>query len=637
MTGRRHSPRALAAIVPLFVVALGTAPLVSQRASARSIVAMAGAKGECDVDRTTVGVGDVVEYSITVTTDGSHSPARSPSPGNVDGFDPLGSFSSTRQSINAANGSVVVTTTITVTYRLLAKSLGAHVLGPGRMFVDGSQVGTGTVVVTVVPKGKAPPAPKKGSGSPFPDPFFNDPFFGNPAPDDLFPQPEPENEPPSDPMARVDALPTDPKERNVFVRIVPDIGNPIVGEQVTVKMFVYARRRPRISVKRPPGFADFVTVDLGQLDHDWHSLTIEGENWSYANIGAYAIFPLKTGSLDASPAEIEWQDVFSSGGAHDASSNEMRLESIEPPVDGRPKGYVLGDVASDLELSAEVAPRDVVDGHALLTLRMKGAGRLDPLRPILPTPENVKWTPTGDESRQTIDFATIRGVRKTTFDVAFDREQPFDLGDVHVDVWDAKKKKYVVVRAPLGRVRVVHSASAASSTSASPLSELPAPRDDVGESGMGSSLVDRGWTWGVVGGAPIAVVVVQGIGAVIARAKKRAGQKDDDPATRARDALDDARTALKKGEREHAAGAMTRALDRALEAATAIRARSLTKSELRDAIERAKLPESTASRVLSLLASLEDARFAGKDPPAITDVEMTVERLVDIPRRKETV
>jgi hypothetical protein len=612
-----------AAIVPWIAV---VGPSGGRRVAAHATgpVAVAGSKGSCEVDRTTVGLGDVVSYSITVTSDGDHPPARSPSPGNVDGFDPIGSSTSTHQSINAYGGNLQVTTSVTVTYRLEAHSMGAHVLGPGRMFVDGSPVPTGTCVVSVVAAGKAPPAPKKNP-SPFPDPFMDDPFFGG-GQQDVAPFPE-QNTPPADPMAQVDQLPTDPTERNLFVRIVPDVRNPVVGQQVTVKMFVYARRHPRISIKRPPGFADFVTVDLGQLDHDWHPLTLEGESWSYANIGAYAVFPLKTGSLDATPAEVEWQDVFSQAGPHDQESNTLRLEAVEPPIDGRPAGYVIGDVASGLELTAEIAPREVVDGHALLTVRMKGAGRLDPLRPILPTPDGVKWTPTGDDARQSIDFATVRGARKTTWDVAFDRAEAFDLGEVRVDVWDPIRKQYVAARAPLGRVRVTQAATASSVASATPLAQLPQPREDVGEAGTGSSLVDHVWMWGIVGGAPLAVVLAQGVGLVVSRAKKRAAARKDSPASQAQQALTEARAATKSGDVERACGAMTRALDRALESATGVRARGLTDQELRVAIEESKLSVDLSSRLPKLFAALQDARFAGTSAPSVDEVATTVDAL----------
>ena len=619
------------ALVPLLAIA---SPLGVRRGVAAphgGAVAISGAKGECDVDRSTVGLGDVVTYSITVTTDGGHSPARSPGPGNVDGFDAIGSSTSTHQSINAFGGNLQVTTSVTVTYRLQARALGTHVLGPGRMFVDGSQVPTGTCVVTVVPAGKAPPAPKTNN-SPFPDPFFDDPFFGQ-GQQDVEPFPEP-NQPPADPMAQVDQMPTEPSERNLFVRIVPDVRNPVVGQQVTVKMFVYARRHPRISVKRPPGFADFVTVDLGQLDHDWHPLTLEGEPWSYANIGAYAVFPLKTGSLDATPAEIEWQDVFSSGGPRDQDSNSLRLESIEPPTEGRPAGYVLGDVASGLELTAEIAPRDVVDGHALLTLRMKGAGRLDSLRPILPTPDGVKWTPTGDDARQSLDGATVRGARKATWDVAFDRQGTFDFDEVHVDVWDPTKRQYVVARVSLGEVRVAQPATAASAASSTPLAQLPQPREDVGETGTGSSLVDHVWTWSLVGGAPLAVVLVQGVGVLVSRAKRRASEKKDSPASQAQEALSEARAASKAGEGERACGAMTRALDRALEAATGVRARGLTGAELKSAIDEAKLPSDLSARVRTLLSALQDARVAGGKAPTIDEVSSAVDALERVTRER---
>ena len=621
MTARRARGMAAAArvaTVATTLALLATAPVV-QPAFARVHGAVAARpKVSAEVDRTSVGIGEVVEYSVTFTTSGDASPARSASPGNLDGFDLLHSTSSTHQSIMAVNGNLEVTTSVTITYRLLARQLGPHVLGPARAYVDGAAVGAPKVVVTVVAAGAGQP----GKNKPQPDPFFDDPFFGGGA--EPLPQPDVA---PVDPLARVDELPTDPAERTLFVRVVPDLRRPVVGQQVTARLFVYSRRHPRISVKRPPGFAEFATIDLGQLDHDWHPITIGGETWSYANIGAYALFPLRTGSLPIGPAEIEYSDPFGGSGPRDLPSNALTIESIEPPTQDRPNGYVLGDVASGLTVTAEVVPRDVIDGHALLTVRMRGDGRLDPLRPILPTLDGITWTATGDEARTKVEGTSVRGVRKSTWDLAFDRAEAFDLGEVRVQVWDARKGAYVVARAPLGRVRIARALAPAGSASAAPLSSLPPARDDVGADGLGTTLADRAWSWGLVGALPLAVVLAQGGAALLRRRGARRARRGADPMELADLALTEARAASRKGDPQAAAGALGRALDRALEAATGVRARGLTARALPAALDATSLPAALRTRVASTLAAIEAARFSDGAMPAVDEVAAVVDEL----------
>lgn len=614
--GMHRLARVACLAVALSAQAVVCAPIATTHA------APAGAYGKAQVDRSTVGVGDIVEYSLTVTSTGDTSPARSPSPGKTDGFELVGSSSSSRQSIvESAAGTLESKTTVTATYRLRAETIGVHILGPGRMFVDGNPVKTPSVTVSVVAAGKAPPPPKKSD----PDPFADDPFFGGGSQDEEPPGNVP-NIAPIDPMATVDELPIDPAERNLFVRVVPNDRRPIVGQQVTTKLFVYTRRHPRISVKRPPAFADFATIDLGQLDHEWHPITIGGESWAYADIGAFAVFPIKTGTLTMGSAEVEYSEPFSPG-SHENQSKEVTVEAIEPPLDGRPAGYVLGDVAAELEVTGEVSPREVVDGHALLTLKLRGKGRLEPLRPILPTLAGVTWTATGDDAKTELDGTSVRGMRKVTYDVAFDQALPIDLGEALVHVWDPREKRYATVRAPLGLVRVMTPVPAAAAASASPLAQLPPPRQDPGDAASGGTLADHAWTWGLVFGAPVMVVLAQGASRLARSAKKRASASRERPESQSEVALREARAAEKKGDRAAALTALARAVDRAIEAATGIRARSLTGAELARALEEDRIDPQTSRRVTRLLEAIESARFAGGPPPTADDAATVIAAL----------
>ena len=601
------------ALAPLDAFGAGKHGVVYARAGA--------AKGSCEVDRTSVEVNQVVDYSISVASYGDDPPARLPSPGKLDGFEALSSASSVHQMIGSGGQS----TTVTLTYHLRARELGTHVLGPGKMYVEGNAVSTGTCVVTVVPAGTLPPPPKKKKHAP--DPFFDDPFFGQEEEE----PPPPQIVAPVDPAAAVDRPPSDPEDRFVFVRAVADTRTPVIGQQVTIKVFVYVRRKPRITIKRPPSFPDFAMIDLGQLDHEWHPMTIAGDAWAYANIAAYAIFPLKTGSLSIGPAEVESTntDYFGNpgGGEQDHRSNDLSLEVLEPPNDGRPAGYALGDVAEDLLLGADVVPREGVVGHALVTLRLRGNGRLDSLRPTLPSLPALTWTTTGDDARATPDGTSVRGVRKLTYDVAFDRAGAFDLGDTTVSVWDPEKRKYVTARASLGKVRVERAVEGAATSTPSPLSQLPAPRLEPGAEGGGSTLADRTWLWGAVIGAPFAVVLLQGASRLVARARKRSKDAHDRPESQAELALRDARTAEKQGDRATAAAAMTKAIDRALEASTGVRARSLTSAELAEALTKTSLDAELAQRIASVLSRLSAARFADAESPRVAEAAAIVEQL----------
>jgi len=564
---------------------------------------------ESAVDRSLIGLGEIVRYSVTIkAASGDDVQVTSVQPGKLDGFDVLGKNSMPTDSMIIVNGKVQQISSFTVTYILRAKKLGVHVLGPGRFVVSGKAMTTPTQKVEVVAS-----APPKKPKDPFHD-FFDD--FDEPPPP---PPPEPKNVAPTDPLARVEQA----EDPSFFARVVPHRTQAMVGEQVTLKLFVYAREPPKVFVKRPPVLQDFRHVPLGGVDKIWQKLSIGDDLWMYGTLEAFAAFPLKPGKLTIGPAIVEMirDKAFGKQEQFDVETKPLELEVIEPPLEGRPAGYVLGDVVADLEVAADVAPRTVSDGHALITLKMKGAGRLDPLRPHLPTPPNVTWTTTGDETRTRIDALTVYGERKLQIDAKFDRAGDFDLGEAVMHVWDPKKDSYATLRATLGKVHVDKPADTTQLPGTAAPATLPPPRGRTGKSGEGKTIADRPWTWGLVFGAPTAVVLGQAAAAWSRRRRERNRERAVDPGEQARAALAEARS----GDR---IGGCIRALDRAVEAATGVRPRGLTKSQLSRALEGTKLEPSLREDVLRAFERLESARFAGGDAPSVDEVGKLVERVL---------
>ncbi len=578
-----------------------------------SIVALAPARADAatsvhsQVDRTIVGVGELLRYSVIIkATGGDDVEVSSVTPGKLDGFDVVTKQSMPTDSMIIVNGKVQQVSSFTVTYLLRAKTVGVHMLGPGRFVVGGKALTTPTQKVEV--SATAPKRPR--------DPFHD--FFDD-EPEPPPPPPETKPGPPSDPLARVD----EPEDPIFFARVVPHRKQAIVGEQITLKLFVYAREPPKVFVKRPPVLPDFRHVPLGGVDKVWQKITIGDDIWQYGTLEAFAAFPLKAGKLSIGPAIVETvrDQAFGKQVQVDVETKETEIEAVEPPLEGRPAGYVLGDVVADLEVAADVAPRTVTDGHALITLNMKGKGRLDPLRPHLPTPPDVIWTTTGDETRTRIDALTVVGDRKLQIDAKFDRAGDFDLGEAVMYVWDPKRESYATVRAPLGKVHVDKPADATALPGAAAPALLPPPRGREGKRGEGSTIADHTWTWGLVFGAPLSVLAVHAGVSAARRRRERERERAVDPGAQARAALAEARTG------DRIAGCM-RALDRAIEAATGIRPRGLTKTELARALAESKLDAALRDEVLRAFDRLDSARFAGGDAPSIDEVEKLVERVL---------
>ncbi len=301
------------------------------------------------VDLAYVGVGEVLRYSIQLRTHGALEVDAS-NPGKIDGFELVGQTQMPGQSFIMLNGVADQLNTFTVTYRLRAKKAGKYVLGPGKFVIGGKPMLTNSIAVEVY------------AGAVAHDPL-----------DDLLnhqfdePPPPPPKAEPLDPLARIDELPLSPSEREFFVRVVPDEPKAILGAQVTLKVFVYARHPPEVMLKRPPAATDFRILSLGAVDKIWHPITIAEQPWNYAALEAFAVFPLRTGKLPIGGTMVSaaFRDFFGKTGERDFDSPGTQVEVIEPPTEGRPPGYVLGDVVSNLQLKADLTPRRILDGHAV--------------------------------------------------------------------------------------------------------------------------------------------------------------------------------------------------------------------------------------------------------------------------------
>jgi hypothetical protein len=598
-----------APLAALVVVCASIAPTSAVRAAAK-VETAAG------VDRPVVGLGETLVYTIAISSTSGSLQVASPMPGKIDGFDLI----SQRNAPGIEGGRA----TIRIHYTLRAKKLGTFLLGPGRVTTGDGDISTPLAKVQVVAAGSAPPPPKpapkpKNKGffpGPFDDLFPEDEFFKPPPP------PPPEPSAPIDPLARVDTLPTAPSERHTFVRLAVDDMHPVVGAPIVAKLFVYSQMgAPGVEVRKVPTVPDFRIAQLNTKGEKWKPMTIEGQAWNHGLASAWTLYPLRPGKLEIKNVEAVTtiEDPFSGRVVQEEvhAAEPVVVEAVEPPLEGRPPGYVLGDVASGLTLNANVSPRTVKDGHAVVEISMKGIGRVDPLRPILATPAGVTWTSTDDSVRTVLHELTIEGQRRLTFDARFDRTGDVDLGDVVVNVWDPSKKAYVSARAKLGHVQVDKAADKDDKTGQD-LPQLPPAREAIGSIGSGSALVDSTVTWAIVAGAPILVVAAQLLGAASRKRKSEREGREASPAAQARAAIAAARSG------DDVLGNLTRALDRAVEASCGVRPRGLTRSEL----SRALGDHAKKERILRAFGELESARFAGGSAPSIDEVARLVEELL---------
>jgi BatD DUF11 like domain len=466
-----------------------------------------------------------------------------------------------------------------------------------------------------------------------PNPF--DPFGMVPRFPNFFDTPEVDTREPEvqvDPEIAIDA----PLDSKVFLRSVVDQRSPVVGEQVTLTVFVYQRMgMVEYTDAHEPSLPDFYRRELLQhnVEPETKRVTINGVGWLVKPIFKVALFPLHSGEIDIGPMQLTLNSRTLGLQAAVRASQTIRLHVAEPPAEGRPVGYQLGDVGS-YSLSATVDPRTTEVGGAVgVTIVLGGVGNT-PNAIRVPISSSFEWLEPQTRENIEIEKGKIRGSRTLTYVVRPKTKGSLDLGTVTLPYWNPDRKVYETARAWLGKVQVADKAGGLNkdpTVTHDPWSALGATRSELRTfSRAREPFTDRPFYWVGLFGLPVAVVVgslgTRGMKRMRAGiAARRAG------AERGIDkALAEGRDAQKRGDRMVVAVSLDRALYLAIERATGLRARALLLSEVARALEERQVPADLAAEVENVLASIEALRFVPEGGP---DAGELVDRVAVIIRR----
>lgn len=417
----------------------------------------------------------------------------------------------------------------------------------------------------------------------------------------------------------------------VFIRIVPSKTKAYVGEQITLAYYVYSRVRRGRGDYRNPALNDFIRHDLPNPSRERELvLTQVGARRFYANLtGQEAVFPLRTGNLHTGVLKGTFTIPKLGRRPVERESNDAVIEVVEPPVDGRPAGYRIGDVGRNLRLSAEVAPREITAGGTVsVQARLEGIGLL-PTKLKLPERAGVEWYQPELKGELQRTRGQLGGWRTFGYAVRLDQPGAVDLGEVTLPYWDPKAKRYVVVRAKLGSVRVrpgktpapSASGSATSSDDVSPFAKLGPPRSQLTAytpeeaSGFSPSLL---WTLVLV--PPLGVAFVGGVWRGADGLRRRRRERADAPGVLARAALTEAARA---DDAKETAARCEKALHLAIEAGTGLKSRGVLLDELTGRLAAEGVKEATAEETVATLRRCGELRFAPADEADAALLEAT--------------
>ena len=167
------------------------------------------------------------------------------------------------------------------------------------------------------------------------------------------------------------------------------------------------------------------------------------------------------------------------------------------------------------------------------------------------------------------------------------------------------------------------------------LSELVRFRAALGPWQGPSHVADGRVFWWLLAAGPGLVLAFAGLVALGGRVRQKVQRREQSQATHASRALGDAKKALAASELGAVASSSERAIYKAIEWATGLRARAVLRSELERTLERANLPRDVARRSAELLDRCGQLRFGvqeGTDAHALLrEVEALVKQLVRRP------
>jgi hypothetical protein len=307
-----------------------------------------------------VGVGEAFVVEVTLSIE----------EGRVDGYHPpdfrgvrvLSEQPSQSTQIQMGGGGSFVQTVYSWRYELEAQQKGAINFGSARVRVNGREVKTPAVSITVVegatgaPRA-APPSSSRRSLSPLGGlPFSRDP---QPADDG----------------------------RN-FIRVVPSKTKAYVGEQITVEWYLYlVARQDKYQPISEPRTDGFWSEDLPVANTRGMQLepqTYEGREYLVAPLLRKALFPLQPGRLTVTPmeSEISQVDFFGSTMRTQRIKAEPLMIEVQPlPTAGQPRGFDPAAVGR-FTLAAKVDRERVSVGEAVtLTITITGQGNVRKLPP----------------------------------------------------------------------------------------------------------------------------------------------------------------------------------------------------------------------------------------------------------------
>ena len=549
-----------------------------------------------DADRTTVGLGE--QFQLTVTVEGTNiGGAPRPQVPSMDDFDLLGSTSSQSTNISFVNGRMTQQNSISFIYFLSPKRVGNLIIPPFTLSFKGTSYQTQPIAITVTKESQAPPpSQQQQQQSPFG-------FPGLPG----------------------RSQPRSSGRGNVVLAASADRSSVYQGEQVTVTFVLYTQAQlGDLGIKSMPGFTGTWAEQLFDAKElNWRNATYNGQRYSAATLKQVALFPTQSGQVKIDKMTVTGQVVvddgwFGSAAPFEASSDPITINVKPLPEAGKPQGFSGG--VGDFKVTAALSGDSSVGGEPLtLTVNVTGTGNIGLVgEPQLAPLSGVKTlSPETRQNTRTSD-GRVAGERTFNYPLIPTADGKFVIPEVAMGFFNPRTGSYYTQTTP--RFEFV----ATGATGKTPLLETESGVKTLGTDiqhikpvcGQQSPLANRqsplafvGWFFYPAG------MVVFGIGIVLGRHRRKLEQ-DRGYARRTRSSrlvkkgLSEAAKLLAQGNEREFHAALNRAVVRYVGDRFNIESTGMTGDQLQAELAARKVDPATVASLLDLIASCDAARFS---------------------------
>jgi hypothetical protein len=332
------------------------------------LVARAARAGDIEfsaaVDRTTLGLGETLELTLTVQGEDMLS-APSPTLPPLADWGVLGSSSSQSTNISLINGQLKKQVTLNFLYELTARHLGKSTIPACQLTYQGKAYASQPIEITVVKAAQGQAAPAA-------------PGLGAPSPRN-----------------------TVPLEGNLVLSVVPSKRTVYVGEPVTVEVSLGTRLQlSNAGWAQMPAFDGFWTENLYDADRfQFQRKVVDGRAYDVSLLKKAVLFPLAPGKATIKPMAFnvavtqpsrDLFDMFGTTQTVRVESKPVPIEVLPLPEAGKPKEFTGG--VGRFTLSAALDRAATTNSEPVsLTVKLSGSGNIRMIdKPLIPPVDGLR-------------------------------------------------------------------------------------------------------------------------------------------------------------------------------------------------------------------------------------------------------